>query len=112
MDGLPPRGLLASGRTRLHGRTAPENERGKDPTRSGTNEDVQTKARDKRHVDEVVLWRREQLAQVGFSLPLAARVADDARYDLHALIELVERGCSPDLAARILAPLEREPDAA
>jgi hypothetical protein len=74
--------------------------------------DVQTKTRSERQVDEVVRWRREQLAETGFSLPLAARVANDARYDLHALIELVERGCPPELAARILAPLEREPDAA
>jgi hypothetical protein len=73
---------------------------------------VQTRTRSERQVDEVVRWRREQLAETGFSLPLAARVANDARYDLHALIELVERGCSPELAARILAPLEREPDAA
>jgi hypothetical protein len=28
--------------------------------------------------------------------------------DLHELIELVERGCPPALAARILAPLDRE----
>jgi hypothetical protein len=28
--------------------------------------------------------------------------------DLHALIGLVERGCPPPLAARILAPLEHE----
>jgi hypothetical protein len=73
---------------------------------------VQTKTRSERQVDEVVRWRREQLAETGFSLPLAARVANDARYDLHALIELVERGCPPELAARILTPLEREPDAA
>jgi hypothetical protein len=44
----------------------------------------------------------------GFSLPLAVRIADDARYDLHAVIQLVERGCSPELAVRILAPLEEE----
>jgi hypothetical protein len=73
---------------------------------------VQTKTRHERQVDEVVRWRRERLAEAGFSLPLAARVANDARYDLHALVELVERGCPPELAARILAPLEREPDAA
>jgi hypothetical protein len=29
-----------------------------------------------------------------------------ARYDLHQLIELVEQGCPPELAVRILAPLE------
>jgi hypothetical protein len=27
-------------------------------------------------------------------------------YDLHALIELVERGCPPALAVRILGPLD------
>ena len=57
-------------------------------------------------------WRCEQLAETGFSAPLAAEVANDVRYDLHALIELAERGCPPELAARILAPLEPEPDAA
>jgi hypothetical protein len=56
----------------------------------------------------VVIWRREQLVQTGVPPPLAARVAEDARYDLHALIELVERSCPPDLAIRILAPLESE----
>jgi hypothetical protein len=73
---------------------------------------MQTKTRGERQVHEVVRWRREQLAEAGFSLPLAARVANDARYDLHALIELVERGCPPELAVRILAPLDQEADAA
>jgi hypothetical protein len=58
--------------------------------------------------DQVVRWRREQLTGSGFSLPLADAIAGDSRYDLHALIELVERGCPPDLAVRILAPLETE----
>ncbi|HEY7004729.1 MAG TPA: hypothetical protein VH281_10630 [Gaiellaceae bacterium] len=53
-------------------------------------------------------WRREQLVLSGFPLPLAVSVAKDSRYDLHRLIELVERGCAPQLAARILAPLEAE----
>jgi hypothetical protein len=73
---------------------------------------VQTKTTHERQVDDVVSWRRTQLTEAGFSLLLAARVANDARYDLHALIELVERGCPPELAARILAPLEQEPEAA
>jgi hypothetical protein len=55
---------------------------------------------------QIVAWRRHQLTGAGFSLPLAAPLADDARYDLHALIELTERGCPPELAVRILAPLE------
>lgn len=54
----------------------------------------------------VAVWRRDQLVASGFPLRLASRVAHDGRYDLHALIELVERGCAPELAVRILAPLE------
>jgi hypothetical protein len=61
-----------------------------------------------RESQEVVRWRREQLVDSGFSLPVAARLAKDARYDLHALIELIECGCPPELAARIVAPLEGE----
>ena len=57
---------------------------------------------------EVVRWRREQLVASGFPLPLAARLAKDARYDLHALIELTERGCRPELAVRVLAPDDEE----
>lgn len=57
---------------------------------------------------EVVSWRRDVLVDAGFSLPVAADLARDPRHDLHALIELVEQGCSPELAVRILAPLEGE----
>ena len=60
----------------------------------------------------VAAWRRDQLLGAGFSLPVAARIARDARYDVHALIELFERGCPPELAARILAPLDEESAAA
>jgi hypothetical protein len=51
-------------------------------------------------------WRRDRLAEAGFPRRLAATLAADPRYDLHALIELSERGCPPELAVRILAPLE------
>ena len=56
--------------------------------------------------DETVAWRRQLLVRAGFPLPLAARLARDPRYDLHALIELAARGCPPELAVRIVAPLE------
>jgi hypothetical protein len=56
----------------------------------------------------VVAWRQEQLVESGFPSPLAARIARDPRYDLHAVIELVEHGCAAELAVRILAPLDRE----
>jgi hypothetical protein len=62
--------------------------------------------------EPIVSWRRDQLTGAGFSLPLAARIAGDGRFDLHALIELTERGCSPELAVRILAPVEAEGSAA
>lgn len=54
----------------------------------------------------MLAWRRGQLVAAGFPPSLAARLARDARYDLHALIQLVERGCPPELAVRILAPLD------
>ena len=54
----------------------------------------------------VTSWRRDRLVEAGFALPLASRLARDRRYDLHALIELVEHGCPPELALRILAPVE------
>jgi hypothetical protein len=55
--------------------------------------------------EDVFAWRRSQLVRSGFSQRLAGRVAHDGQYDLHRLIELVERGCPPELALRILAPL-------
>lgn len=55
---------------------------------------------------KLIGWRREQLLAVGFPPALAYEQASDPRVDLHELTELVERGCPPDLAVRILAPLE------
>ena len=42
----------------------------------------------------------------GFESPLAYELAADPRVDIHALLDLTDRGCPPALAARILAPLE------
>jgi len=67
---------------------------------------MQTRTATGRSAHEVVHWRRERLVESGFPLPLAASLAKNARYDLHALIELVERGCRPDLAVRILGPVD------
>jgi hypothetical protein len=54
---------------------------------------------------KVFSWRCRQLVEAGFPPELAQRLAQDSAYDLHALIELAERGCPPALAVRILAPL-------
>jgi hypothetical protein len=67
---------------------------------------MQTEKRREQGLGDVASWRRDQLVAGGFPLPLATRLAADPDYDLHALIELVERGCSPELAMRILAPVD------
>jgi len=54
-------------------------------------------------------WRAQRLRAAGFAPALAGRLARDGRVDVHALLELIDRGCRPDLAARILAPLDWEP---
>jgi hypothetical protein len=55
---------------------------------------------------DVAAWRMRQLHSAGFPAQLARSVAALRGYDLHALIELAERGCPPELAVRILAPLD------
>lgn len=54
----------------------------------------------------VVAWRRTQLAQAGFPLPLATLAARGSRFDVHVLLDLVAKGCDPELALRIVAPLD------
>jgi len=71
---------------------------------------MRTEISDRTAGEEVELWRCDRLIESGFPTRLAARVAADPCYDLHALIELVERGCAPELAVRILAPLDEERD--
>jgi hypothetical protein len=52
-------------------------------------------------------WRRRRLLVAGFDEQLAEQLAgDDAGVDLHELLVLLDRGCPPALAARILAPLD------
>jgi hypothetical protein len=57
---------------------------------------------------EVVAWRRARLQKAGFDTALAEQLSHESGVDLHALIELVECGWPPPLAARILAPLGQE----
>lgn len=53
-----------------------------------------------------VRWRIERLSGAGFCAELARRLGGDERIDLHGVLDLVDRGCPPHLAARILAPLD------
>lgn len=52
----------------------------------------------------IFAWRRDRLISVGFDPDLASRLAGRPGLDLHALLSLVDRGCPPALAARILSP--------
>ena len=60
------------------------------------------------HVDPSTLVerRRRRLVAGGFPNALARQLARDCAIDLHALLDLVDRGCPPQVAARILAPLD------
>jgi hypothetical protein len=53
-----------------------------------------------------VRWREQCLRGAGFTADLAERLSRMDGIDLHQLLELVDHGCPPQLAARILAPLE------
>ena len=50
----------------------------------------------------VLGWRIEQLIAVGFDSDAALVLALDRNVDLHQAAELVERGCPPQTAFRIL----------
>jgi hypothetical protein len=57
------------------------------------------------HVDEaaeVLAWRFDALCRSGYDLDAAAVLAANVQIDLHQAVDLVSRGCPPDLAARIL----------
>ncbi len=62
------------------------------------------RAKAERYVD----WRSRCLCEAGFERSAAERLARDTSWDLHALLELVDRGCPPELAERILAPQDWE----
>ncbi len=51
---------------------------------------------------DVLAWRFDMLCRSGYDLDAAAVVAANVEVDLHAAVDLVERGCPPGLATRIL----------
>jgi hypothetical protein len=56
--------------------------------------------------DRVAAWRTELLTEAGLPEQLARRIGRNCAYDLHAVLELTDRGCPAELALRILAPLD------
>ena len=53
-------------------------------------------------LDRVERWRTAELMRVGFPGDDAVVLAGRLEVDLHEAIELVRRGCPPELAVRIL----------
>ena len=53
-------------------------------------------------LDRVERWRTAELMRVGFAGDDAVALAARLDIDLHGAIELVQRGCPPELAVRIL----------
>jgi hypothetical protein len=52
--------------------------------------------------ERVERWRTAELMRVGFAGDDAVVLAARMDVDLHEAIELVQRGCPPELAVRIL----------
>jgi hypothetical protein len=47
-------------------------------------------------------WRAQELERAGFPGEVAEELASRGDVDLHRAIELLEKGCTPELAADIL----------
>ncbi len=52
--------------------------------------------------ERVARWRRQALERAGYTPEDAEQLAARLDVDLHGAVDLVERGCPPELAARIL----------
>jgi hypothetical protein len=57
--------------------------------------------------NRVIDWRVRRLELAGVPTIIAERLARTGEIDLHELLQLLDRGCPPHLALRILAPLDR-----
>lgn len=52
--------------------------------------------------DRIENWRTEELERAGYSRRAASRLAARHHVDLHLAVDLLRRGCPPELAVRIL----------
>lgn len=53
-------------------------------------------------IERIERWRLTELERAGYDPAAAAELAARHDVDLHFAIELVERGCSPGVALKIL----------
>jgi len=56
-----------------------------------------------KELEETVAWRFEQLLHAGYTEQQALDLAMRRYVELHAAVELADRGCPPEVAIRILA---------
>jgi hypothetical protein len=52
--------------------------------------------------ERVERWRTEELLRVGFDVESATLIAAEPGVDLHGAVAMIEQGCPPELAVRIL----------
>jgi len=52
--------------------------------------------------ERVICWRASELIRAGYDPNVAVDLAERQDVDLHRALELVERGCPPELATQIL----------
>ena len=77
------------------------------PLRSqrGTGHDVntaETEIANETEADRVICWRASELIRAGYEPGVAVDLAERVHVDLHVAMDLVEHGCPPELAVRIL----------
>jgi hypothetical protein len=53
-------------------------------------------------LEKIERWRAEELMRAGYGARAAGRLAERQDIDLHRAVELLERGCSAELAVKIL----------
>jgi len=64
-------------------------------------DDIQTLEPEQNERAKVQGWRLHVLIEAGYPIELAEQVAW-SEADLHEAVELVEQGCTPEIAAQIL----------
>jgi hypothetical protein len=53
-------------------------------------------------LEKIERWRSEELERAGYGTRAAGRLAARHDIDLHLAVGLLDRGCSPELAIKIL----------
>jgi hypothetical protein len=57
---------------------------------------------DQTEIERIERWRADELERAGYEPRAAGRLAVRHDVDLHTAVDLLERGCSPELALEIL----------